>query len=76
MNRWTPCHRNVFASKLRQLGFDGPFSGSKHQYMRYGTHRLTLPSNSEYSVPQIRMLIRQAERIMGHRVSLQEWGDL
>jgi hypothetical protein len=32
MNRWNPCRRNIFIRRLRALGFEGPFSGTKHQF--------------------------------------------
>ena len=62
--------------RLRALGFDGPFSGTRHQFMVSGQHRQTVPTNSEYSVPQIRMLPRQVESILGRPVSLDEWNSL
>lgn len=55
MNRWNPCRRSAFMRRLRALGFEGPFSGSKHQFMTLASHRQTVPSNDEYSVPQLRM---------------------
>lgn len=39
-------------------------------------HRLTIPSNAEYSVPQLRMMIREAEEILGCSISLDEWLQL
>ncbi len=39
-------------------------------------HRQTIPTNSEYSVPQIRMLIRQVESILERPISLEEWNSL
>ena len=39
-------------------------------------HRQTIPTNSEYSVPQIRLLIRQVESIIGRSISLEEWNSL
>jgi hypothetical protein len=44
--------------------------------MRYGTHTLTIPSNAEYSVPQLKTLLKEVERIMGRKISLPEWQDL
>ncbi|RZN34941.1 MAG: type II toxin-antitoxin system HicA family toxin [Methanosarcinales archaeon] len=43
---------------MRKLGFDGPYSGTRHQFMIYGQNRMVIPSNTEYSVPQLRMMIR------------------
>ncbi len=76
MSRWTPCKRRDFIRRLRQLGFDGPFSGTRHQFMVYGQHRLTIPTNSDYSVPQLRMMIREVEDIMGREISVNEWNRL
>ena len=39
-------------------------------------HRLALPPNDEYSVPQLRMMIREVEGIIGRQVSLDEWNRL
>jgi len=44
--------------------------------MVFGQHRQTIPSNSEYSGPQIRMLLRQVEAIIGRSVSQDEWDSL
>lgn len=76
MSRWTPCKRREFIQKLQQLGFSGPFSGSKHQFMIYQEYRLTIPSNDEYSVPQLRMMIREAEEIIERQITLEQWNSL
>ena len=44
--------------------------------MLRGSHRLALPSNDEYSVPQLRMMIREVERILGREVTLDDWTQL
>jgi len=76
LSRWTPCKRREFIQKLQQLGFSGPFSGSKHQFMIYQEYRLTIPSNDEYSLPQLRMMIREAEEIIERQITLEEWNSL
>lgn len=76
MNRWNPCRRNVFIRRLRGLGFDGPYSGSKHQFMTFQNYRQTIPSNDEYSVPQLRMMLREIESILGRGVTAGEWNNL
>ncbi|WP_211173389.1 hypothetical protein [Brasilonema bromeliae] len=76
MSRWIPCKRRDFVHKLRLLGFEGPFSGAKHQFMTYGQHRLTIPSNDEYSVPQLRMMVREIEMILEREITLEEWTSL
>lgn len=76
MSRWTPCKRQDFIRKLLNLGFDGPFPGTRHQFMIYEQHRLAIPSNSEYSVPQLRMMIRELERILARQITLDEWNQI
>jgi hypothetical protein len=73
MSRWNPCKRSDFVGRLRQLGFTGLYSGAKHQFMVYENHRLTIPSNKEYSVPQLRMLLREAGAIIGREITADEW---
>jgi hypothetical protein len=76
MSRWAPCKRRVFVRRLRAMGFDGPFSGTRHQFMVYEQHRLAIPANAEYSVPQLRMMIREVEEIIGHKITGDEWNRL
>jgi hypothetical protein len=61
---------------MRQLGFDGIFSGGKHHFMIMDEHRLTLPSNDEYSVPQLRVMNRQVEGIIEREITIDEWSQL
>ena len=76
MAGWRPLKRRDFIRKLRALGFAGPFSGTRHLFMIFGQHRQTIPTDSEFSVPQIRMLLRQVESIVARPVSLAEWDSL
>jgi hypothetical protein len=76
MSQWIPCKRNVLIRRLRRLGFDGPYSGSKHQFLILGQNRLTVPSNSEYSVPQLRMVLREVAEIVGRDIPAEEWNNL
>jgi hypothetical protein len=48
MAGWRPLKRRDFIRKLRALGFDGPYSGTRHQFMIFGSHRQTIPINAEY----------------------------
>ncbi len=61
---------------MRVLGFDGPFSGTRHQFMIFAEHRLTVPSSNEFGVPLLRMMIREIEGIIGRRLSAAEWDSL
>lgn len=73
MNRWTPCKRRDFIRRLRKLGFEGPYSGTRHQFMTYQNHRLSIPSNSEYSVPQLRFMVREIEAILEREITMSDW---
>lgn len=75
MTRWAPCKRREFVRKLRALGFTGPRAGSRHEFMIWQEHRLTIPSNDEFSVPQLRFMLREVEAIIGRAVS-DEWHQL
>ena len=76
MSKWIPCKRRDFIKKLRKLNFDGPYSGSKHQFMIFQKYRLTIPSNDEYSVPQLKMMVKEIGEIIQREVSLDEWLNL
>ena len=76
MSRWRPCKRRDFIRRLRNLGFGGPYSGTRHQFMTYERHRLAIPSEIEYSVPQLRMMIREVEDIIGREIPGDEWSKL
>jgi hypothetical protein len=76
MGGWRPVKRREFVRKLRGLGFDGPLSGTRHQFMILGHHRQTIPTNAEYSVPQLRMLLRQVGAILDREIALDEWDSL
>lgn len=76
MSQWTPCKRRDFINRLRKFGFDGPFSGTRHQFMVYKQHRLAIPTNTEYSIPQLKMMIREVENIIGREITADEWNSL
>ena len=61
MAKWTPCKRRDFIAKLRKIGFGEPEPGACHFYMRRGTFTLILPNNAEYSIPQVKMLLKEIE---------------
>jgi len=44
--------------------------------MIHGQHRLTIPSNAEYSVPQLRMMLREVGAVIGRPVTAEEWEQL
>ncbi len=76
MSQWQPCKRRVFIKRMQKLGFEGPYSGTRHQFMVLGKHRLSDPSNHAYSVPQLRMMIREVESIINRTLDSDEWNHL
>jgi hypothetical protein len=76
MKQRRPCKRTDFIKKLRSLGFEGAYSGAKHQFMIRGNNRLTIPSNHEYSVPQLRVMLREVEEIIERKILAEEWNAL
>lgn len=77
MGKWNPCKRRDFIRKLKKFGFKRPEAGGgDHYYMRYDTYTLTLPSNEEYSIAQLKMLLREIEDGIERKLSLDEWERL
>jgi len=76
MVKWKPCKRRKFIQKLKKIGFKPPEPGGRHFYMRYGNYTLTIPSNKEYSVPQLRMLLNEIEHGIKKKISLKEWEEI
>jgi hypothetical protein len=76
MNRLAPCKRRDFIKKLRALGFDGPYSGTRHEFMLYQSYRLAIPSNDEYSVPQLKMMFAEIEGIIEKELGADVWNAL
>ncbi len=76
MSQWQPCKRRVFIKRLRRLGFDGPSSETRHQFMVYEKYRLSIPSNAEYSAPQLRMMLKEVESILDRSITSDEWNSL
>lgn len=76
MSRWQPCKRRDFVHRLRSIGFDGPYSGTRHQFMLYEQRRFAVPSNAEFSVPQLRLLLREVAEFIGREITVDEWNEL
>jgi hypothetical protein len=76
MVKWKPCTRKEFIRKLKKVGFASPEPGGRHFYVRYGTYTLTIPSNKEYSMPQVKMLLNEIEHEIGRKITLEEWDSL
>lgn len=76
MPGWHPLKRREFVRKLRGLGFVGPHQGARHEFLVIGQRRQTIPSNTDFSVPQLKMLLRQVEVLLGRKISAEEWEGL
>lgn len=58
-----PIKRKDLIKYLKQLGFEGPFSGGKHQFMIREQIRLTIPNPhiSDISSSLLIRILRQAD---------------
>jgi predicted RNA binding protein YcfA (HicA-like mRNA interferase family) len=65
----SPCSREELVRRLRKLGFDGPYSGGKHSYMKRGRYRQTIPNphGKDISSHFIKEILKQAG------ISTEEW---
>ncbi len=57
-----PIHRRELIGALRKLGFSGPFSGGKHQFMTRGDLVLTIPNphRGDIGPKLLSVLLKQA----------------
>ena len=62
MPKLAPVSRRKFIQRLRELGFEGPYAGGKHEQMRRGTATLIIPNEHEGDIGPgfLRRLLRQA----------------
>ena len=62
MARRGPISRREFVGRLRRLGFEGPFTGGRHEFMLRGTVRLILPNphRGDIGADLLVRLLRQA----------------
>jgi len=44
--------------------------------MRHGSFTMTLPNNTEYSILQVKMLVKEIELGMKRKISLDDWEKL
>jgi predicted RNA binding protein YcfA (HicA-like mRNA interferase family) len=69
MPSWGPVPRRVLIATLKRLGFDGPYSGGRHEFMTRGEVVLTIPNphRGDIGVGLLAVILRQAA------VSRKEW---
>ena len=57
-----PISRKRLISKLKALGFEGPFRATKHQYMIKGKHKIFIPNphgGKDIGIPLLKKIINQ-----------------
>lgn len=72
--RLTPISRRDFIKRLRNLGWEGPFVGGKHEFMVKGAMKLPIPNphgSREISVGKLREILNEigVNRDEWHRAS-------
>jgi len=67
-----PIKRSDLIRNLRKLGFEGPYTGGKHQYMVRGEVRVVLPNPNQGDISRdlLARILRQAG------ISREEWVEL
>jgi predicted RNA binding protein YcfA (HicA-like mRNA interferase family) len=72
MAKFGPISRRDLIDYLRKYGFDGPYSGGKHQFMIKGNLRLTIPNphQSDIGIDLLSKILKQAG------ISREEWAKL
>lgn len=61
MSKLPPCSRQVLISKLRKIGFSGPYSATRHEYMDRGNEKIFIPNphGKDIGVPLVKAIIQQ-----------------
>ncbi|MGC8967052.1 MAG: type II toxin-antitoxin system HicA family toxin [Thermus sp.] len=69
--RLKPVSRRELVARLKALGFSGPYTGGRHQFMVRGSVRLVLPDphRGEIGVDLLKRILRQAG------IEEEEWLD-
>jgi predicted RNA binding protein YcfA (HicA-like mRNA interferase family) len=64
-----PISRKELIRKFRTLGYSGPFSGGRHQFMIKGRHKIRIPNPhlGDIDVSLLKEILRQAG------ISHEEW---
>lgn len=65
-----PVSRREIVRKFRTLGFKGPFSGGRHQFMIRGTQKIRIPNphgSGDIDDSLLKEILRQAG------ISKEEW---
>ena len=72
LNKLTPVSRLDLIKRLRKLGFDGPYPGSKHEVMAKGDISIIIPNlhrGEDIGATLIARILKQAA------ITWQDWLD-
>ncbi len=64
--------REQLIRKFRRLGYQGPYSGAKHQFMKKGQQKIRIPNphkGRDIHISLLKEILKQAEISEGERVS-------
>ncbi len=69
MPPFKPTKRSDLIKSLKKAGFEGPFSGGRHEFLVKGQLRLTLPNSHQGEIGRelLTRILRQAN------ISREEW---
>ena len=72
MPNLSPLPRRILIKKLRKLGFSGPYSATRHQYMSRNGEKIFIPNphGKDIGLPIIKKIVRQL------KISNQEFLEL
>ena len=72
MPKFGPIKRKELIHYLRQLGFSGPYSGGKHQFMRKGQLRVRIPNPHQGDIGKnlLMRILKEAE------IDKEQWETL
>ena len=65
--RLTPIKRRELIKRLRWLGWEGPFPGGSHHYMKKQAHTIPIPSYAEIDSGKLREMLQE------FNISREEW---
>lgn len=67
-----PIKRRDLVSNLRKCGFDGPYAGGSHEFMKKGALKLPIPNphRPDISLPLLKRILGKAG------ISEEEWEKL
>ena len=59
---WMPIKRRVLITMRRRIGFTGPYTGGRHEFMQKDSLVLTIPNphRSDISIGLLAVILRQA----------------